>query len=109
MKKLTTIVALALAVSACTVNTPAPAPVTVTQSESASPSDDYEDSLSQDDKERIGREALQMSWDESSAAEQEGVCDGYESIPNTTLDTLLEGNEDYLTREDAAAFLDENC
>lgn len=75
--------------------------------------DDYSayenDSDYSDYESDIGAEALSDSWDSMSASNRQDVCEGYVLIPETIIDTIREGNEDYLTREDVRDFLDENC
>lgn len=69
----------------------------------------YEDYSDYEDDSDIGVEALDLTWDSMSESDHNDVCDGYVLIPETIIDTIREGNEDYLTREDVRDFLDENC
>lgn len=74
----------------------------------------YEDGYSQSstpslDSHEVGLTALAITWDDMSSDDQQALCDGYVIIPEEIIDTVYEGNEDYLTREDIRTFLDEEC
>lgn len=70
-------------------------------------SSSYEESEDVDSD--IGQEALQTTWDEMSATQQSQICDGWYMIPDEIVDTVREGNEDYLTTTQVEDFLTDNC
>lgn len=59
--------------------------------------------------EEIGAVALQETWDGMSTQDQEDICGGWYLIQEEIIDTVREGNEDYLTREDVRVFLNDKC
>lgn len=58
----------------------------------------------------IGDAALQITWDNMTAAEQEQICSGWNLYPTVSLDSFMDAaGEGTFTRSQVKAFFDGEC